>query len=151
MDTVKDKINKNRMLTEAGFSPSSTENDLEKLTRDVLKALKNIRGNVIFEEYRLHEMIAELLEKAGIPFKKEYKLAPRNRIDFLVDGGTGIEVKKGKPNRTQVNKQLERYVSFDEIKSVILVVERNVNIPYEINGKKCVLFGLNRLWGVALK
>ena len=41
--------------------------------------------------------------------------------------------------------------SFDEIKAVILVVERNVYLPAYFNRKPCVLFGLNRLWGVALK
>jgi hypothetical protein len=93
----------------------------------------------------------ELLQEAGISFKKEYSPAPRNRIDFLVDGGIGIEVKKGKPNRTQVCAQLERYAAFDCIRAIILVVERSVNIPREVKGKQCVLFGLNRLWGVALR
>jgi hypothetical protein len=117
----------------------------------VLQALRKIRINVIYEEFRLQEMIAEKLTEASLEFKKEYKLAARNRIDFLVDGGIGIEVKKGRPNRTQVLKQLERYAAFEEISAVILVVERNVYIPDIVNSKRCILFGLNRLWGVALR
>ncbi|WP_133158682.1 hypothetical protein [Clostridium thermosuccinogenes] len=116
----------------------------------VLKVLRNIRTGVTIEEYSLQDAIAHLLMASGIPFKKEYKLAPRNRIDFFVEGGVGIEVKKGKPNRTDVVRQLERYASFGDINTIILVVERSVNIPARINGKRCILFGLNRLWGVAL-
>ncbi len=85
-----------------------------------------------------------------ISFEKEYRLAPRNRIDFFIDGGIGLEVKRGKPNKTRVTKQLQRYASFEDIKAIVLVVDRTVDIPNEINGKKCILFGLNRLWGVAL-
>lgn len=117
----------------------------------VLQALRKIRINIIFEEFKLQEMIAEKLTEAALDFKKEYRLAPRNRIDFLVEGGIGIEVKKGRPNRTHVQKQLERYAVFNEITAVILVVERNVYIPDKVNGKACILFGLNRLWGVAFR
>lgn len=127
------------------------EEDIGVRTREVLTLLKRIRINVAYDEYELQDWITRLLQQAEIPFKKEHVLAPRNRIDFLVDGGIGIEVKKGKPNRTQVCAQLERYAGFDCIRSIILVVERNVNIPREVKGKPCVLFGLNRLWGVALR
>lgn len=132
-------------------SISGGECGLPDMMDKVLGVLRSIRINVVFEEYELQEMIARIFENSGIAFKKEYKLAARNRIDFLVEGGIGIEVKKGKPNRTQVCRQLERYAAFDEINCVILIVERSVNIPCKVNGKQCVLFGLNRLWGVALR
>lgn len=127
-----------------------TISDIDKTVGEVLRILRNIRVGITFDEYELQHLIAELLEKSNIHFKKEYKLAARNRIDFLVEGGIGIEVKKGKPNRAQVSRQLERYAAFSEVKAVILVVERSVNISSDVNGKKCILFGLNRLWGVAL-
>lgn len=127
------------------------EEELGKLIDRVMNVLKVIRVGAVLEEYKIQEEIANLLEKAGIKFQKECRLAPGNRIDFLVDGGIGIEVKKGKPSRTRVYEQLLRYTSFDDIRAVILAVERNVNIPNTINGRKCVLLGLNRLWGVALK
>ena len=117
----------------------------------VLAALRELRIGVIPDEYKIQELIEDLLLRHEIPFQKEYRLAPRNRIDFYIEGGIGLEVKRGKPNRAQVTKQLQRYASFEEIRTVILVVDRNVNIPDSIRGKKCILFGLNRLWGVALK
>lgn len=116
----------------------------------VLDSLRKLRISPVTEEFELQDKIAEALKQSNISFIKEYRIAPKNRIDFLVEGGIGIEVKKGKPNRYQTTRQLERYTSFEEIHAIIVVVERNLNIPDEINGKKCISFGLNRLWGVAL-
>lgn len=104
---------------------------------------------MVDDEYELQHKIAEQLIKAGIPFKKEYVLGPRNRVDFMIDGCI-IEVKKGKPNKQQVIRQLERYTGFSEVTSVILVVETSLDIPREVNSKKCFSFGLNKLWGIAL-
>ena len=115
-----------------------------------LNALQSIRVNLVKDEFILQAIIAKALDKAGISYDKEHKLAPRNRIDFLIEGGIGIEVKKGKPYTRQVINQLERYTAFPEITAIILVVERNLDVPKEINGKQCCSFGLNKLWGIAL-
>lgn len=120
------------------------------MLQEIINTIKSLRINVIKEEYELQDKIATALTKAGIPYKKEYKLARRNRIDFLVDGGIGIEVKKGKPNRANVISQLYRYSESQDISSIVLVIERNMDLPAEINGKKCVSIGLNKLWGISL-
>lgn len=124
--------------------------DIAEAIKEILSALGRIRIGVTNSEFEIQQLIDEVLDEQGISYTKEYKLAPRNRIDFFIDSGIGIEVKRGKPNKTQVVRQLERYTSFDEIRAVILVVDRNVSIPDKIKGKRCILFGLNRLWGVAL-
>lgn len=116
----------------------------------IITALSDMRINIIRDEFELQAIISNCLDHANIPYSREYKLAPRNRIDFMVVGGTGIEVKKGKPYSRQVINQLERYTIFPEIKAIILVVERNLDIPRVINGKMCYSFGLNKLWGIAL-
>lgn len=109
-----------------------------------------MRVPVIAEEYDLQNRIAETLKKNGIPFQREYRLGPRNRIDFLIHGGIGLEVKKRKPNRIQVINQLTRYATSDEINAIILVIERSMDLPKTINDKPCYSIGLNKLWGVAL-
>lgn len=118
--------------------------------KQIIKALSLIRTAVVDDEYDLHQTIAEHLTAAAIPFEREYRLGPRNRIDFFIPGGTGIEVKKGKPPQYQVIAQLERYTMFEEIQKVIFVIERSLDVPNIINGKPCICFPLNRLWGVAL-
>ncbi|MHB1419324.1 MAG: hypothetical protein ACYCX4_06990 [Bacillota bacterium] len=116
----------------------------------IITALSGLRVPVVLEEYDLQKMVAETLAKAHISYEKEYQLGPRNRIDFLTDSGIGIEIKKGKPNKSQVIKQIQRYAASSEVKAIICVVERNLDLPKIILGKPCVSFGLNKLWGIAL-
>jgi len=116
----------------------------------VLKALSKLRINPVVEEFDLQNKIAMVLASDGISFIREFQLGPRNRVDFLTGDGIAIEVKKGKPNKSQVTKQLERYAGFKEVKGIILVVEKNLDVPRELNGKPCLSFGLNKLWGIAL-
>jgi len=123
--------------------------------QEILKTLKKLRINPVDEEYDLQLEIARVLLEANIHFSKEYKLGKRNRVDFLTgsafdDQGIIIEVKKGKPNKRNVIDQLERYAAFPKVGGIILVVEKNLDIPWEINGKPCISFGLNKLWGIAL-
>lgn len=116
----------------------------------MINVLQNIRVNIMRDEFKLQEIIAREFTRAGILYEKEYLLGPRSRIDFLVAGGVGVEVKKGKPYRRQVAEQLAKYAASPEITSIVLVVERTLDIPKEINGKRCYSFGLNKLWGIAL-
>lgn len=115
----------------------------------VVAAIQTIRIQPACDEFSIHTAIKEALIKCGIGFDHEYKLAPRNRIDFLTHSGIGIEVKKGKPNELQVENQLARYSLFDEVKAIILVIERYQDVPEEMNGKPCRSIGLRRLWGIA--
>jgi len=119
---------------------------------DIKKILETIRLPFITEEYEIQDIIAQTLVAHKIHYIKEYKLAPRNRIDFFLPGtGIGIEVKKKKPNYTQTYNQLSRYTSFPEIGGILLVVERTLTgLPPSINNKPCQVIGLNRLWGVAI-
>lgn len=122
---------------------------VEKLSC-LIQTIQAMRIPVIAEEYELQNMIADNLLRDGISFQREYRLGPRNRIDFLIEGGIGLEVKKRKPNRLQVISQLERYAANDKIKAIVLVIERSMDLPREVNGKPCSSIGLNKLWGVAL-
>jgi hypothetical protein len=117
---------------------------------NVIAALRQIRLSVVCEEHKIVQVVANHLIAAEIPFFREYKLDPHNRIDFFIPGGIGIEIKKGRPPHASLISQLERYTSFDRIKVVILIVERKATIPDDINGKPCILMALNKLWGVAL-
>jgi hypothetical protein len=116
----------------------------------IIEALSQLRINPINEEYDLQKEIAKVLDEAHIMSLKECMLGPRNRVDFLAGPGIVIEVKKGKPCKQKVIGQLIRYAAFPRIKGIILVVEKNLDIPREINGKPCVSFGLNKLWGISL-
>lgn len=116
----------------------------------VMDALRTIRIKVVAEEFEIHREISKALDAAGIEYKHEHKLGPRCRIDFFTADGIGIEVKKGKPYSVAVGKQLERYARFDEVRGIILVIERYQDVPAEVAGKPCRSLGLRKLWGIAL-
>lgn len=119
---------------------------------EILNALKHLRVGVILDEYFLQEQIAKVLSEHGITYFKEHVLGPRNRVDFLTSSGIAIEVKKGKPNRTNLIWQINRYAQFDEVKEIVIVVETSISSPITRtdNGKPCNIIGLRKLWGIAI-
>lgn len=117
---------------------------------EVLAALRTMRTIAQPDEFALQRTVAQALDHAGIHYQKEYVLAPRKRIDFLCQGGIGIEVKRGRPNAKQMRAQAQRYLQTDALTSLIVVVERTVDLPERICAKPVAVLGLNTLWGVAL-
>ncbi len=94
-------------------------------------------------------MIAAALTEAGIAAKHEAVIAPRCRIDFLA-GSVGIEVKRGRLTTARLSAQAARYLASPLLSALILVTTDFAPLPDRISGKPVMVFGLNRLWGVAL-
>lgn len=115
----------------------------------ICAALSALRIPVAPEERLLHEMIAAALDGAGIAARHEAVIAPRCRIDFLA-GSVGIEVKRGRLAPARLRAQAARYLASPELSALILVTTDAAPLPEKISGKPVVVFGLNRLWGVAL-
>lgn len=115
----------------------------------VLQALKQLRVAGSDDEYRLQNEIASCLDAHKIGYIKEYRISPNCRIDFFLSG-IGLEVKKGKPPRSQVLRQVSRYLRHRELEALILVTERAQHLPPKVEGKDCISVCLSKLWGVAL-
>lgn len=122
-------------------------------TMDVMRriecALSSIRVPAVPGEYDIHDMIAMALSSDDIDYRHEAPLAPRCRIDFLAEG-VGIEVKKGKPARAAVLRQVTRYLESEQVEALILVSEKEIRLPAQIDGKMVKTLSLSRFWGVAL-
>ena len=116
---------------------------------EISQALHRLRSPFCQGEYDLHALVALALRDKNISFLHEERLGPRCRIDFLA-GTVGIEVKKGRPERKQLMRQLERYAQSPRIESLIVLVERYASLPGEILQKPCITLSINRLWGIAL-
>ena len=114
----------------------------------VMKALRTIRAPLPRDEYDLHGLIAQALQNAEIDFIHEAGLASRCRIDFLC-GDIGIEVKRGRPDKKSVIRQLERYGATGKIRVLILVSEKSASIPGQIAGIPVHCLSLHKLWGIA--
>lgn len=119
------------------------------MTDTVLTALREIRLPYAVYEMDIHGQVRRTLENRKIEFIHEAVLAKGCRIDYLA-GSVGIEIKKGKPNRTRLLSQLERYLAQDRIGSMIVVSWFSVRIPAKICGKRVELIALSQLWGVSL-
>ncbi len=115
----------------------------------VLSALAAIRAPQAQDEYDLHGLTADALQRADIPFRHEAPLAPRCRIDFLC-GTVGIEIKRGRPDRIPVEKQLLRYAETGKLTALILLSEKTLpSLPGFVCGIPVYPVSLYKLWGIA--
>ena len=115
----------------------------------VYSALLEVRAPLQQGEYDLHRLVMDTLSRQGVPFAHEVSLAPRCRIDLMC-GGVGVEIKRGRVERAKVLRQLARYAACEQVAGLILVTEKSLGLPREIDGKPVRVVCLNRLWGIAL-
>jgi len=106
-------------------------------------ALRRARYRVGTED-ALQASIGEALTAlADTPFEREVRLAPGERIDFLVAGGIGIEAKV-KCDKRAIYRQLERYAKRDQITALILVTGTAMGLPPAIDGKPVYFVSIGR-------
>jgi hypothetical protein len=88
-------------------------------------------------EKDLQEGLEQVLRSLDFDFEREYMLTPRDKVDFfLKKEGIGVELKV-KGSKTDVMRQLMRYATNDQVKSLVLVttVAKHRGIPLEMQGK----------------
>lgn len=97
-------------------------------------------------EDHLKQQMAVVLSENNIPYQREYILDPKNVVDFFCEG-IGIEAKiKGGETSKKIYKQCLRYCQFDEVKQLILVTNKALGFPEELNGKPCYVINLGKSW-----
>lgn len=74
--------------------------------------------NRYHREERLQEAVAAILKRRKITFEEESVIGTRERIDFLLPGGLGIELKT-QGSALAVLRQLYRYA--DHLEELVLV------------------------------
>ena len=115
----------------------------------VIAALYTIRCGAACSEEELHAQAAEAFARTGLYAQHEARLAPRCRIDFLVDG-IGVEIKKSRPAPGALRAQLTRYAACEQVHELVVIAPRAVDMPKTIGGKRVTMLGLERLWGISL-
>lgn len=93
----------------------------------------------------LKQQMAQVFTQHDISFKKEYSFDPKNRVDFLVED-IAIEVKIRSATSMQIYRQCKRYCELDGVGSLVLVTNKSMGFPKEINGKPCYVINLGRSW-----
>lgn len=100
---------------------------------------------VFGNEKSVQEQLSEILATAGIPHGREVVLGPGDIVDFMIEGGTALEVKLKAPKRA-IYRQCVRYCSHPQVKALILATATAMGFPEEINGKPCWVASLGRSW-----
>ena len=84
--------------------------------------------------------------RAHLPeVRREHRLAPGDVVDFFVDG-VAVEVKLKRNQPASILRQLERYARHDAVQAIVLVTNRAMGLPPEINGKPAYYVSLGRAW-----
>ena len=105
----------------------------------ILGKLNGIRFDLSSEKY-LQSQIKDQLTDLDI--KEEYRLNSTDIVDFFIDGLT-IEVKI-KGNASSIYRQCVRYMKSDETKGLLLITNKSMGFPEEINGKPCYVLNLGK-------
>jgi hypothetical protein len=117
---------------------------------ELRQALWNLRQSLTGYRYsftneaELQEAIANVLTEIGVKHEREVALSPRERIDFLLMSGIGLEVKEIAGSPSKVMRQLARYASSDRITCLALVTARHchIHLPSEIGDKPLIVISL---------
>lgn len=97
---------------------------VEALAIDISTDLE--RATLVYaDEIQLHEQIGQVLDASGFEYEREVRLADGlGRIDFVVEGCLGIEVKI-KGSRRDVYRQVRLYTLSSVLEGVLLVTTRS--------------------------
>ena len=117
--------------------------------KKVLDALSTIHISNTLNENEIHEEIGNALSAYNIKYKHEYQILTHKRFDFWINGIV-LEVKKSRPSKINLLNQLDRYTKVPAVRAIIVVLEKNITISKQLNGKPIIVKSLNENWGVAL-
>lgn len=113
---------------------------------DIVRFLQCCRLDLSTEKHLQHD-IEQALQISCLSFEREKRLSERDIPDFFVKGGIVIECKmRNKSRKIDIYKQISRYASYYEVKSIVLASNVSMGLPSEINGKPIYAASLSRGW-----
>lgn len=113
---------------------------------EIRNLIYSLRPSFPISEGEIHTLLSECLDKNKISYIHEAKLGEKSRIDFLI-GDIGIEIKKSRPNKTSLLKQLTKYSLSDKISCLILLCEQSIHLQDSINSKPLLSISLRKIMG----
>lgn len=125
------------------FTPSMTPRPMP-----TAKSLSDVLGEYSYRfanEIELQDGIARVLGLAHVTFEREVRLTPKERIDFIVGEGIGVEVKIAGAF-ADVIRQMQRYAEHPRITALVLATTcmRHDHVPLSLVGKPCTTIYLAR-------
>lgn len=97
--------------------------------------LEDLEWPAVTNEEVLQEMTENALKRFAIPYEREAEIKIGGRIDFLVDGQIGLELKI-KGSVTEVSRQAQRYLEDERLKGLLLLTTRRLHMSTQTVGGK---------------
>lgn len=100
----------------------------------------------LHNEKELQAQIEKMLIACELKFMREYRLDSSNIPDFfLPDEAMAVEIKI-KGGARKIYKQCERYCAFPEVQKLLLITNRSMGFPAQINSKDCIIINIGKAW-----
>lgn len=96
------------------------------------------------DEKLLQAEIAGVFSAAGLAYRREVHLGPRDIVDFMV-GSVAVEIKI-KGARRAIYRQLERYCNYTEVGAIVLATNVPMSLPATILTVPTAIAALGRGW-----
>ena len=112
-------------------------------SKEIINAISVCRLSVQ-DEKETQEQLERIFIVNQIRYEREYRLDKKNIPDFFIDG-IAIELKI-KGTAKKIYRQCERYCGFEQVKELILITNRSMGFPADINGKPCYIINIGRAW-----
>lgn len=112
-----------------------------------MQLIGSILGSARFDlqnEKILQAQISDLLARKGIEHTREVELIEGDIIDFMINE-VGIEVKISGAAKS-IYRQCCRYCEHDAVQTFILVTNKAITLPHQINNKPTCVINLGRAW-----
>ena len=110
----------------------------EGLLGDVTKLIRNTKLPVNTEEEMQEALNSILVENIkGSKVEREFKITKKSRLDFLISDGTSkiaVECKIDSTKRTEVYRQVRRYVEEGNITALVLVAPWHGIASFKVDG-----------------
>lgn len=118
----------------------------ETIVEELLKVLRSGKFPLDSEKSTQRAIEARLKER-NYDFVRECKLGQTDIPDFMVAHGVVIEVKiKNSSKPRHIFRQCERYCEYSQVKHLILVTNRAMGFPEQINGVPCYVVNMGKSW-----
>jgi hypothetical protein len=103
----------------------------------------SIHRSTLMVEMGIHNRIKVVLTQLGLAHQREVVLGKGERLDFLLEGGVAIEVKKG--NATLATyRQVCRYLAHDRVSGCVIICNRVTEMPTSGRSKPIAVIELWR-------
>lgn len=101
----------------------------------LLEAIRATRFHYTSED-DLQRGLAALLDQVGVQYEREFYLDAHSRLDFMIEGGLGIETKID-GSASELGYQILRYLQHESVKGMLVVTTRSSHrdLPPALEGK----------------